>query len=373
MKVKVDLLDLKKQYHMLQGEIDRAIKSVLENTHFIMGANVKQLEQSIAEYTGVKHAIAVANGTDALMICLKALNIGPGDEVITTPYTFFASAETTSALGATPIFVDIDSETLEMDATKLEAAITEKTKAIIPVHIFGQMCDMDPIMEIANKYNIPVIEDACQAIGGEYKGKRAGSIGLMGTYSFFPSKNLGCYGDGGMITTNSDEMAEKVRMLRAHGARVKYHHEIIGYNSRLDEIQAAILNVKLPYLDHWLEQRMEHGHYYTENLKGLPVVPQVESEACKHIYHQYCIQVEQAELRDKLISFLNENGISTAIYYPIPVHLLEAYEQQPQKEGSCPVTEMVCKRTLALPMYPELPKEEQDYVISKIREFFKDK
>ena len=370
--VEVNLLDLKKQYKLLEQDINQAIKQVLESTHFIMGENVRQLEQRIAEYTGVKHAIAVANGTDALMICLKALDIKSGDEVITTPYTFFASAETASILGATPIFVDIDPETLEMDATKLERAITKRTKAIIPVHIFGQMCDMNPIMEIADRYGLPVIEDACQAIGAEYNGRKAGSIGLMGTYSFFPSKNLGCYGDGGMITTNSDEMAEKIRMLRAHGARVKYHHEIIGYNSRLDELQAAILNVKLPYLDKWLEQRMEHGYYYTENLKGLPIVPQAENKNCKSTYHQYCIQVKEVEHRDKLIEYLNKNGISTAIYYPIPAHLLEAYKDHPQKEGSCPVAEEVCKRTLALPIYPELSRQEQDYIITKIKNFFID-
>ena len=369
--MKVNLLDLKKQYHMIQDDVDSAIKDVLENTHFIMGKNVKEFEEKAAAYTGVKHAIAVANGTDALMIALRALDIGPGDEVITTPYTFFASAETTSALGATPIFVDIDEHTLELDPTKLEAAITPKTKAIIPVHIFGQMCHIDQIMEIANKHNIPVIEDACQAIGSEYKGKRAGSVGLMGTYSFFPSKNLGCYGDGGMIVTNSDEMAEKVRMLRAHGAKVKYHHELIGYNSRLDEIQAAILNVKLPHLDNWSEQRREHGRYYTEQLKELPLTPQYEDPEGRHVYHQYCIQVAEDDLRDKLIKHLNDNGISTAIYYPIPVHMLEAYKEHAQKEGSCPVAEKVCKRTLALPMYPELTKEEQDYVIEQIKAFYK--
>lgn len=369
--MKVKLLDLEKQYRSIEKEIDTAVKDVLENGSFIMGPNVKQLEKDIANYTGVKHAIAVANGTDALMICLRALGVGPGDEVITTPYTFFASAETTSVLGATPVFVDIDETTLNINPKELENKITNKTKAIIPVHIFGQMCDMDEILSIAKKYDIPVIEDACQAIGAEYKGKKAGSIGTFGTYSFFPSKNLGCYGDGGMITTNDDQLAEEVRMLRAHGCKIKYRHEKIGHNSRLDEIQAAILNVKLKYLDSWTDLRRKNGNYYNEQLKELPVKPQGIDQNCKHVYHQYCIEVADSDTRDRLNKFLNDNNISTAIYYPIPVHLMDVYLDMGYGDQKYPVAEGVCSRTLALPMYPELQKEEQDYIISKIREFFK--
>lgn len=368
--MKVDLLDLKEQYTILEKEIDAAIKEVLLNTQFIMGPNVRKLEEDIGQYTGVKHAIGVANGTDALVICLRALNIGVGDEVITTPYTFFASAETTSVLGATPVFADIDPHTLCIDVEKVEEKITSRTKAIIPVHIFGQMCDMDKLMALSAKYNIPIIEDACQAIGAEYNGKKAGAIGLMGTYSFFPSKNLGCFGDGGMITTNDDSLAEKIKMLRVHGCKVRYHNEIAGYNSRLDEIQAAILNVKFKYLDSWSKQRAMHADYYTEKLKQYPLIFQEQDSRCKHVYHQYCVQVKDAVLRDKLVQFLKEQGISTAIYYPIPVHLLDVYKDHSQKEGSCPITEEICKRNFALPMYPELSREKQDYVIEKIGQFF---
>lgn len=364
--MKVDLLDLKVQYGNIQKEIDKAIKDVLESTHFIMGPNVKELEKEIAEFTGVKHAIAVANGTDALMLSLKALGVGPGDEVITTPFTFFASAETTSVLGATPVFVDIDKNTLCIDPEKIEEKITEKTKAIIPVHIFGQMCQMDKIMEIANKYNIPVIEDACQAIGSEYKGKKAGSIGKAGTYSFFPTKNLGCYGDGGMIVTNDDELAENIRLLRVHGSRKKYHHEVIGYNSRLDEIQAAILRVKLKHLKEWNKLRYEKAHIYSELLKDTDIVLPYEDKDCTHIYHQYVIRTKN---RDEFVEFLKENGVSTAIYYPVPVQMLEVYKYLGYKEGNLPVAEETCKLTFALPMYPEIAKDQQEYVVNCMKKF----
>lgn len=368
--MKVDLLDLKVQYKNIEKEIDKAIKEVLEGTHFIMGPNVKELEKEIAEFTGVKHAIAVANGTDALMLSLKALGIKEGDEVITTPYTFFASAETTSVLGAVPIFVDIEKDTLCIDPEKIEEKITDKTKAIIPVHIFGQMCNMDKIMEIANKYNIPVIEDACQAIGSEYRGRKAGSIGKLGTYSFFPTKNLGGYGDGGMIVTNDDELAEKIKMLRVHGSRKKYHHEMIGYNSRLDEMQAAILRVKFRYLNEWNNLRYKNAKVYSELLKDLNITLPYEREDCKHIYHQYCIRVDK---RDELAKYLSENGVSTAIYYPISVHLLEVYKELGGKEGDYPVTEEACRKAIALPMFPELTREQQEYVVEKVKEFYKAK
>ncbi|OFI05784.1 UDP-2-acetamido-2-deoxy-3-oxo-D-glucuronate aminotransferase [Clostridium acetireducens DSM 10703] len=368
--MKVKLLDLKAQYKNIEKEIDEAIKDVLESTQFIMGPNVKELEKEIADFTGVKYGIGVANGTDSLMLTLKALGVGSGDEVITTPFTFFASAEVTSVLGAIPVFADIDKNTYCIDPKSIEEKITEKTKAIIPVHIFGQMCDMDSIMDIAKRHNIPVIEDACQAIGAEYKGKKAGSFGVAGCYSFFPTKNLGCYGDGGMIVTNDQDLAEKIKMLRVHGSKVKYHHEVIGYNSRLDEIQAAILRVKFKYLNKYNELRREKAKIYNELLKDTPVVLPVEEKNYKHIYHQYSICVEK---RDDMVSYLKNKGVATSIYYPIPVHLLKVYENLAYKKGDLPVTENICERVFALPMYPELPIEQQEYVVSCIKEFYNNK
>ncbi|MCY6483558.1 DegT/DnrJ/EryC1/StrS family aminotransferase [Clostridium aestuarii] len=365
--MKINLLDLKAQYDTIEHEINKVVKEVLESTHFIMGPNVKKLEAEIAEYTGTKYGIGVANGTDALMLTLKALGIGEGDEVITTPFTFFASAETTSVVGATPVFADIEKDTLCIDCDSIEKNITKKTKAIIPVHIFGQMCDMDRIMEIAEKHNLVVIEDACQAIGAQYKGKKAGSIGHVGCYSFFPTKNLGGYGDGGMIVTNDDELAEKIKLLRVHGSKVKYHHEVIGHNSRLDEIQAAILRVKLNYIDKWNDARKEHAHIYNELLKDVDVQLPTERENCKHVYHLYTIQSLK---RDELAAYLKENGIATGIYYPIPVHFQKVYEYLNYKKGDLKNAEDACEKTFALPLYPEMTKEQQEYVVSKIKEFF---
>lgn len=365
--MKINLLDLHEQYKSIEKDVNEAIKEVLESSTFIMGPNVKALEKEVAEFTGVKHGIGVGNGTDALMLTLKALGIGPGDEVITTPFTFFASAETTSVVGATPVFADIKPDTLCIDEDKLESYITEKTKAIIPVHIFGQMCNMDKIMEIAKKHNLYVIEDACQAIGSEYKGKRAGSIGHVACYSFFPTKNLGCYGDGGMVVTNDDEIADKVRLLRAHGSKVKYHHITIGHNSRLDEMQAAILRVKLKHIEKWNSERNKKAHIYNELLKGVDVVTPTEKEGNYHVYHMYVIQSEK---RDEIISYLKENGVATGIYYPVPVHLQEVYKHLGYKEGSLPVSEDACTKTFALPLYPEITLEAQQYVVDKIKEFF---
>ena len=367
--MKVDLLDLKEQYSHIEKDIDLAIKEVLRKAQFIMGENVTKLEKDLAEYTGVRHAIAVANGTDALMLIMRYLNLKDGDEVITSPYTFFASAEVASLFGATPVFVDIDKKTLCLDPEKLEEKITKKTKTIIPIHIFGQMCDMDKIIAIADKYSIPVVEDACQAIGAEYKGKKAGSIGLAGAYSFFPTKNLGCFGDGGMITTDDDQLADELRMLRVHGSKTKYIHEKIGYNSRLDELQAAILNVKFGHLDEWNKKRNENAKYYSDKLTGLDIELPYEAIEGKHVFHQYCIQVDKNK-RDKLREYLAGKGISTTIYYPVPVHLLPVYEKLGGNNGDCPVAESVCERTIALPIYPELTREKMDYVVNTIREFF---
>ena len=315
----------------------------------------------------MKHGIGVANGTDALLLALEAIGIQPGDEVITTPFTFFASAETTSVLGATPVFADILPDSLCINPEEIEKCITERTKAIIPVHIFGQMCDMDKIMDIARKYNLFVIEDCAQAIGAEYKGRRAGSIGDIGTYSFFPTKNLGGYGDGGMVVTNNDELAERVKLLRAHGAKEKYTYVAIGHNSRLDELQAAILNVKFKYINQWNEARNIKAKIYNDLISGSKLVTPTELSGNKHIYHMYVVQSYR---RDEIIAFLKENGIFTGVYYPLPVHLQQVYEYLGYREGDLPVAEDACKKTFALPLYPEIELEKQEYVVDKIKEFF---
>ncbi|KRQ87427.1 dTDP-3-amino-3,6-dideoxy-alpha-D-galactopyranose transaminase [Caloramator mitchellensis] len=362
----IQLLDLLAQYETMKDEMKEAVISTIESGHYILGPQVKKLEEDIARYCNVKHGIGVANGTDALVLTLKAFGIGEGDEVITSPFTFFASAETISQVGATPVFVDIEPDTYNIDAEKIEEKITEKTKAIIPVHIFGQMCDMDRIMEIARKHNLIVIEDACQAIGSEYKGKKAGSIGHAACFSFFPTKNLGGYGDGGMIVTNDDELAAKIRMLRFHGSKVKYYHDMLGFNSRLDELQAAILNVKFKYLDEWNNKRNEKAHIYNELLKDTSCKVPTEREYNKHIYHLYIIQHEK---REELINFLKENGVATGIYYPVPLHLQNVYKYLGYKEGDLPNSEYASKRTFAIPLYPELTLEQQKYVANKIKEF----
>ena len=365
--MKINLLDLQAQYKTIKEEIDNAIHQVLDSSVYILGPNVKKLENSIAEYTGVKHGIGVANGTDALLLALEAIGIQPGDEVITTPFTFFASAETTSVLGATPVFADILPDSLCINPEEIEKCITERTKAIIPVHIFGQMCDMDKIMDIARKYNLFVIEDCAQAIGAEYKGRRAGSIGDIGTYSFFPTKNLGGYGDGGMVVTNNDELAERVKLLRAHGAKEKYTYVAIGHNSRLDELQAAILNVKFKYINQWNEARNIKAKIYNDLISGSKLVTPTELSGNKHIYHMYVVQSYR---RDEIIAFLKENGIFTGVYYPLPVHLRQVYEYLGYREGDLPVAEDACKKTFALPLYPEIELEKQEYVVDKIKEFF---
>ncbi len=366
--MKVNLLDLKIQYNNIKDEIRAAIDEVLESTHFIMGENVKKLEEEIAEFCGVKRAIAVANGTDALLLSLRALGIEEGDEVITSPFTFFASAETSSLIGAKPVFVDINPETLCIDENKIEEAITEKTKAIIPVHIFGQMCNMDKIMDIAKKHNLLVIEDAAQAIGAEFKGIKVGNFGNVGTFSFFPTKNLGAYGDAGMIVTNDEDLADKLCMLRKHGTKKQYMHEMIGHNSRLDEIQAAILRVKLNYLEKWTEDRRKNAERYNELLKDINVKTPVEMEERRHVYHQYCILVENKE---EVLAYLKEKGIGFGNYYPIPVHQLPIYKELGYSNQELPVSEEACKKSIALPMYPELNEEQQRYVVDCLREIVK--
>lgn len=367
--MKVTMLDLSEQYQSLKGEIMEALDDVMSKSHFILGANVKKLESDVAEYSGVSHGVGVANGSDALHISLQACGVGSGDEVIVPAFTFFATAGAVARAGATPVFVDIDPKTFNIDPKKIEQAITEKTKAIVPVHLYGQMADMDAIVEIAEKHGLAIVEDAAQAIGSLYKGKKVGQLGTTACYSFFPTKNLGAYGDAGMIVTKDDEIAEKMRVIRVHGSKPKYYHHVLGYNSRLDELQAAILNVKFPHLNDWSELRRERAEKYTkllnEQVKDV-VTPYIE-EHNYHVFHQYTIRVQR---RDELQEFLKENGVSTMIYYPKPLHLQPVFAELGYKEGDLPETEKACSEALSLPMFPELKLEQQEYVVSKIAEFY---
>jgi dTDP-4-amino-4,6-dideoxygalactose transaminase len=364
--MKVPFLDLKRQYSAIKKEMDDAVSSVLSNTQFILGPEVKSLEEKIAAYCGTKFAIGVASGTDALLLSLRACGVKSGDEVITTGFSFFASAGVISRLGANPVFVDIDPETYNINPDQIEKKITPKTKAIMPVHLFGQCADMDPIIDIAKRHGLQVVEDAAQAIGAEYKGRKAGAIGDFGCFSFFPSKNLGGAGDGGMVTAYDPEMAEMVRILRAHGAKPKYYHSTIGYNSRLDTIQAAILSVKLKYLDDWTKKRRGHAEVYNSAFKDSDMITPKEERFNYHIYNQYTIAVKN---RDELRNYLKEKQIGHDTYYPVPLHLQECYRFLGYKKGDLPVSEKKAEEVVSIPIYPELTEEEQDYVISTIKEF----
>jgi dTDP-4-amino-4,6-dideoxygalactose transaminase len=367
--MKVPLLDLKAQYESIKPEIEAAIATVIESQHFIMGPQVKECEAAIAEYCRCKHAVGVSSGTDALLIVLMAEGIGQGDEVITTPYTFFATAGCIARLGAKPVFVDIDPETYNINPALIEATVTARTKAIMPVHLFGQMADMDPIMEIARRHNLVVIEDAAQAIGAEDKGRRAGSIGHYGCLSFFPSKNLGCFGDGGMVVTNDPSRAERMTILRAHGSRPKYYHKIIGGNFRLDTLQAAIVTVKLRHLDMWTEGRRRNAARYGRLLSEAGLVPAITlpaSKTTRHIYNQYVIRSRQ---RDEIQKHLKAQDIGTEVYYPVSMHLQECFAYLGHKAGDFPESEKAAKESLALPVYPELTDEQAAYVAKTLREF----
>ncbi|SET04646.1 DegT/DnrJ/EryC1/StrS family aminotransferase [Anaerobranca gottschalkii] len=394
--MQIRLIDLKKQYESIKHEADPKVLEILSSSNYIMGQNVKEFEKEICEYLGVKYAVSVGNGTDALVIALKALGIGQGDEVITSPYTFFATAESISSVGATPIFVDVRLDTFNIDPSKIEEKITPRTKAIMPVHIFGQPADMDEIIEIAKKYNLYVIEDACQAIGAEYKNKKVGSLGDIACFSFFPTKNLGCAGDGGMITTNNDKLATICKALRTHGSGIdgekaynllnnvketasqndnsdntvynplKYYNYIVGHNSRLDEIQAAILRIKLRELDRWNNLRKEHAEYYNESLKDTSFVTPFKDINIKHVYHMYILQSER---RAEVVSYLKDNGIATGIYYPVPLHLQKAYTELGYKLGDLPNAEYLSERTFAIPVYPELTEEQRQYIVNVLRKF----
>ena len=379
--MKVPLLDLKAQLDTIRPEIFKAVGDVLDSTQYIMGAAVAELEKQIAGYSEVQHAIGVSSGTDALLIALMALDVKPGDLVITTPYSFFATAGVVVRLGAWPVFVDIDPATFNLDPQKLKRWFTKnpssaaKVKAIIPVHLYGQCADLDPILEISARYNVPVIEDAAQAIGARYPSKsglkKAGTLGSMGCYSFFPSKNLGGIGDGGMIVTNDSALAEKLITLRNHGSHPKYYHSLIGGNFRLDTIQAAALLVKLPYLENWHQARQRNAQYYDKALAGSAVqTPQIVYQRAYHIYNQYVIIAP--EKRDELRRYLAESEIGTEVYYPVPFHLQECFKYLGYRRGDFPHSEYAAEHSLALPIYPELTEEMQAYVAEKVVKFYQD-
>jgi len=363
----IPVLDLKAQYHSIREEMDAAVMGVVESGHFILGPNVKALEKEVSRFLDCDYGIGVASGTDSLRLAMDALEIGPGDEVITTPFTFIATANTVSRAGATPVFVDIDPRTFNMDVRLIEKAITDRTKAILPVHLFGQLSEMDLLMELAARCGLPVIEDSAQAIGATYRGQQSCSFGIIGCLSFYPTKNLGAYGDAGMAVTCSSDMADRLDLLRRHGGRVKYHHERVGYNSRLDEIQAAVLRVKLRHLTEWNEGRRWVAALYDERLAGLPITTPYAAPECHHVYHQYTIR---APRRDELRAYLGEQGIGTMIYYPVPLHRQEIYEHLGLGQGSYPQAEQAARDVLALPIYPELTGELVAEIAAAIGRFY---
>jgi len=363
----VPLVDLRKQYAPLKEEILSGIERVLDGMQLFLGENVQGLENEFAQFCGARYGIGVSDGTAALNIILRAMDIGPGAEVITVSHTFIATAEAILLAGARPVFVDIHPATYLMDIAQIEAKITPRTKAILPVHLYGQAVDMDPLLKLASRHGLRVIEDACQAHGAQYQGQRTGGLGNAGAFSFYFSKNLGAYGEGGFITTNDAELASKMRMIRDHGSGQRYHHERIGFNGRLDEIQAVVLRAKLPHLDEWNEQRRRHASHYNQLLQGTPVVTPVECPGNRHVYHLYVIR---APRRDELQAFLKSRGISSGIHYPIPAHLQSALSFLGCQAGDLPVTERVVREILSLPMYAELTEAEVACVADSIRAFY---
>lgn len=386
--MRVPLLDLKPQYHSLKKELDEAIIKVAESQYFILGPEVAGMEKEFCDYLGCKHALGVSSGTDALLLALMAIDIKPGDEVIVPTYSFFATAGVVSRLFATPVLVENDPVTFNMDPKDFEKKITSKTKAVIPVHLYGQSADLDEIIKIAKKHNIIVIEDAAQAIGTQYKdGRFVGTVGDIGCFSFFPSKNLGCYGDGGLVTTNNDELAKILTIKRVHGGEPKYYHKVIGGNFRIDALQSAVLRVKLPHLDNWSEKRRRNANRYTQLFKdaGLAeetgrtsfdemnkvLLPKAVYDSSKvknyHIYNQYIVRVQK---RDEIRDFLTKNEIGTEIYYPVPFHLQECFKDLGYKKGDFPISEFSADTSLALPIYPELSDDQLVYVVDTFKKFF---
>lgn len=360
----IPILDLKAQYATLKPEIDAAIARVLAGGVFIMGPNVEAFEEELASYLGARHAIALNSGTDALHLALRALDIGPGDEVITSPFTFVATTEAIGIVGATPVFVDIDPATFNLDASLIDAAVTSHTRAILPIHLYGAPANLEQIQLVARKHKLAIVEDCAQAIGAEIGGRKVGTIGDIGCFSFFPTKNLGAYGDGGLVTTNNDRLAERLKALRVHGGRRKYYHDELGINSRLDEIQAAILRVKLPHLDSWIESRRRIAAHYTRAFAGdVDIVTPVEPTGCSHVYHQYTIRVSE---RDQVRQTLGQAGVQTMVYYPVPLHL-QAVHKSSLAPPQFPYSERAALEVLSLPMYPELTGSAQESVIDEVK------
>mgnify|MGYP003288960116 CR=1 FL=1 len=367
----VPLIDLRAQYAAIRDDVREAVDRVFESQHFVMGPEVAALETEVAAYCQTKEAIGCASGSDALLLTLMALNVGPEDEVITTPFSFFATASAIARLGARPVFVDIDPVTYNVNVDLIEAAITPRTRVVLPVHLYGQCADMDQITDLCKAKNLMVVEDAAQAIGAEDRGRRAGSMGFAGSFSFYPSKNLGAAGDAGIITTNDSDFATRVRRLRVHGGLTEYQHVEIGLNSRIDAIQAAVLRAKLPYLDRWSDARAEKAQKYSELLEASKLnfrvtTPFVKPEN-RHIFHQYVIRVP--DHRDALMDHLKTRGVATKVYYPIPLHLQECFAYLGYKAGEFPEAETAARETFALPLYPELTTEQQEYVVNAIQDF----
>lgn len=371
--MQVPLLDLKQQHAALRAELRAATERVFESQHFILGEDVRLFESEFARYTETKHAVGCASGSDALLLALLALDIGASDEVVTTPFTFFATAGAIARTGARPLFVDIEPRTYNIDPTKIEAAITERTRAVMPVHLYGQCAEMEGILEVAERRSIAVVEDAAQAVGATDRGRQAASMSAAGCFSFYPTKNLGAAGEAGAVVTNDERLNERLRRLRVHGGATEYHHEEIGFNSRLDTLQAAVLRVKLPHLDSWSDARRERADTYTRLLCEADllefVTPPFVREDARHIFHQYVIRVPVSQ-RDALIEHLRQNGVGTKIYYPVPLHLQKCFAYLGHTEGDFPESERAARETLALPMFPELIDEQQQYVVECVRRFF---
>ncbi len=367
----IPLTDLKAQYDLIKGEIDPAIQRVVREGHFILGAEVKAFEEEMAAYCGTRFAVGVASGTDALQLALLAVGVKPGDEVITTPFTFIATAEAITQCQATPVFVDIDPKTYNLNPEQIKAKITPRTRAILPVHLYGQPADMEPILKIGQQHSLKIVEDCAQALGAEYKGKKAGSMGDAGCLSFFPAKNLGAYGDGGMVVTSDPEIAETVEMLRKHGARQGYYHLLPGFNSRLDTIQAAILRVKLKYLDKWNDLRRSRASLYNQLISQMDgIEPPYNADFSTHSCNYYTIRLKDSHLqRDELRQHLEGKGIQTAIYYPLSLHLQEVYKSLGYQTGDFPQSELAQEQVLSLPMYPELSNEQIEAVVSAISDY----
>lgn len=369
--MKVPLLDLRGQHQTLRSELLAAVESVIDSQQFVLGREVEALEREIAEYSNTRFAIGCASGSDALLLALMALNLQPGDEVVTTPFSFFATGSAITRLGGVPRFVDIDSLTYNIDPSQIESAITSRTRAILPVHLYGQCADMDAILAIAARHGLPVIEDAAQAIGAEDRKRRAGSMGQVGCFSFYPTKNLGGAGDGGMLVANDQALAERLRRLRVHGGATEYHHDEVGINSRLDAMQAAILRVKLRYVDEWSEARRQKAKFYDELLQaaGLPieVVPPFVAEEARHIFHQYVVRIP--EHRDAVIEHLARHDVGSKVYYPVPLHLQNCFAFLGYSAGAFAQTESAARETLALPCFPELTEDQQRYVVEVLAKF----